>query len=70
MTTFDNISVGDQVIVRSGVTGDAITARLHEIVRSGVTVDALHAASTHLRAAMKQLTPPDAAAPQGGEVEG
>ena len=48
---------------------DAITARLHEIVRSGVTGDALHAASTHLQVAMRGLTPPDAAAPQGGEVE-
>ena len=139
MTTFDNIAVGDQVIVRCGSYGDrldyvrpvervtatqftaggrrftkqgwevsvicrwnaqaelatperiaevtaqvrmrktvaaalresqAITARLHEIAcDGGVTVDALHAASTHLQAATRGLTPLDAAAPQGGEVE-
>jgi hypothetical protein len=49
----------------------AITARLHEIARGGgATHDALHAASNHLGWAMEYLTPPDAAAPQGGEVEG
>ncbi len=50
---------------------EAITARLHEIARGGgATHVALHGALTHLQAAMEQLTPPDTAAPQGGEVEG
>ena len=49
---------------------EAITARLHEIARNGgATHVALHGALIHLQAAMEQLTPPDAAAPQGGEVE-
>ncbi len=49
----------------------AITARLQEIARDGgATLDALHAASNHLGWAMEYLTPPDTAAPQGGEVEG
>jgi len=60
-----------QTVAAAISRAQAITARVHEIARcGGVTVDDVASAAVYLQAAMEQLTPPDAAATQGGEVEG